>query len=104
MNTGKIYVWTKKGQPINLPTLKHPSKLHIWGGISVMGKTNLKIFTVKFNQEQYKTVLNECLIHETNALYGNQWVLQEDQSYPHWKGGKGLETGICPPPDRLAVQ
>ena len=82
MNTGKIYVWTKKGQPINLPTFKHSSKLHIWGGISVMGKTNL-IFTENFNQEQYKTVLNECLIHEANALYGNQWVLQEDNSPIH---------------------
>ena len=82
MNTGKIYM-TKKGQPINLPTFKHPSKLHIWGWISVMGKTNLKIFTENFNQERYKTVLNEGLIHEANALYGNQWVLQEDNSPIH---------------------
>ncbi|KAI6654438.1 hypothetical protein LOD99_834 [Oopsacas minuta] len=83
MNSGKIYVWTKKGQPINLPTFKHPAKLHIWGGISVMGKTNLKVFTENFNQERYKTVLNECLIQEANALYGNQWVLQEDNSPIH---------------------
>ena len=54
-----------------------------WGEISVMGKTNLKIFTENFNQERYKTVLNECLIHEANALYGNQWVLQEDNSPIH---------------------
>ena len=68
-----------------------------------MGKTNLKIFTVNFNQERYKTVLNECLIQEANALYGNQWVLQEDNSPIHTgkaATGKGLETGICPPPDR----
>ena len=68
MNTGKFHAWTKKGQPINLPTFKHPSKLHIWGGTSEMGKTNLKVFTENFNQEGYKTVLNECLIHKANVL------------------------------------
>ena len=63
--------------------LSNISKLHIWGGISVIGKTRLKIFTENFEQERYKTVLNECLIHEANALYGNQWVLQEDNSPIH---------------------
>ncbi|KAI6647786.1 hypothetical protein LOD99_8501 [Oopsacas minuta] len=84
MNSGKIHIcMDKEGQPINLPTFKLPAKLHIWGGISVMGKTNLKVFTENFNQERYKTVLNECLIQEANAFYGNQWVLQEDNSPIH---------------------
>ena len=56
---------------------------HIWGGISVMSKCNLAIFSENFNQEVYKKVLNECLIQEANALYGNQWVLQEDNNPVH---------------------
>ena len=83
MNSGKIHVWTRKGQNINVPTFKHPCKLHIWGGISVMGKTNLAIFSENFNQEIYIKVLNDCLIQEANALYANQWVLQEDNSPIH---------------------
>ena len=93
MNSGRIYVWTKKGQPISLPTFKHPTKLHIWGGISVMSKCNLAIFSENFNQEVYKKVLNECLIQEANALYGNQWVLQEDNSPVHT--GKAATAWKC---------
>ena len=71
------------GQRKDSPSICQLSNIHIWGGISVMGKTNLKIFTENFNQERYKTVLNECLIHEASAFYGNQWVLQEDNSPIH---------------------
>ena len=38
MNSGKIHVWTKERTNINVSTFKHPCKLHIWGGISVMSK------------------------------------------------------------------
>ena len=48
-------------------------------------------FSENFNQEVYKKVLNECLIQEANALYGNQWVLQEDNNPVHT--GKARRPG-----------
>ena len=39
-------------------SFQNPSKHHIWGEISIMGKTDLKTFTKNFKQKRYKTVLN----------------------------------------------
>ena len=43
-HVGKYF--RKKGQPHKMkPTVKHPYKVHVWGGISRHGKSRLVIFT-----------------------------------------------------------
>ncbi|KAI6647064.1 hypothetical protein LOD99_8901 [Oopsacas minuta] len=48
-----------------------------------MGATPFSIFTENFNQLRYISTLNEYLIEQANALYGNVWILQEDNSPVH---------------------
>ena len=96
LDSGRVNVWTKKGQSIHLPTFKHPSKVNLWGGISLMGTTCLKIFTENFNQVVYISTHSECLIEEANAKYGS-WVLQEDSSPVHiGKTAKGWKSDFVP--------
>ena len=97
LDSGRVNVWTKNGQPIILPTFKHPSKVHLWGGISLMGTTHLKIFTENFNQAVYISTLSECLIEEAKGKYGESWVLQEDNSPVHTgKATKGWKAEFVP--------
>ena len=42
------YLWTATPDDVpGQPTVKHPPKLHVWGGISFYGKTELYVFTGK---------------------------------------------------------
>ncbi|KAI6660608.1 hypothetical protein LOD99_10385 [Oopsacas minuta] len=76
---------------------RHPSKVHLWGGISIMGTTHLRIFTENFNQVVYISTLRECLIEEANAKYGDSWVLQEDNSPVHTgRAAKEWKTEFVP--------
>ena len=44
----------KKGMPVKLkPTVKHPYKVHVWGGISKRGATSILIFTGIMKKEFY---------------------------------------------------
>ena len=55
-----------------------------------MGATPLCIFTENFNQQVYISTLNGHLIEQARALYGQNWVLQEDNSPIHTgKAAKG---------------
>ncbi|KAI6651091.1 hypothetical protein LOD99_5668 [Oopsacas minuta] len=67
LDSGRVNLWIKKGQTVHLPTFRHPSKVHLWGGISIMGTTHLRIFPENFNQVVYISTLRECLIEEANA-------------------------------------
>ena len=66
-----------------LSSFKYPAKVHVWGGISILGTKLLRIFTENFNQQAYIDTLDECLVSQANALYGNEWYLQEDNSLVH---------------------
>ena len=49
-------MWTKKGQGVKLPSYRHPSKVHIRDGISVMA-TPLCILSENFNQQRHISTL-----------------------------------------------
>ncbi|KAI6648132.1 hypothetical protein LOD99_11941 [Oopsacas minuta] len=97
LDSGRVNMWIKKGQTVHLPTFRHPSKVHLWGGISIMGTTHRRIFTENSNQVVYISTLRECLIEEANAKYGDSWVLQEDDSPVHTgRAAKGWKTEFVP--------
>ena len=97
LDSGKVKVWTKKGQRVQLPSYRHPSKVHVWGRISVMGTTPLCIFTENFNQQRYISTLNGYLIEQAKALYGSEWTLQEDNSPVHTgKAAKAWKSEFVP--------
>ena len=90
-------MWTKKGQRVQLPTYRHPSKVHVWGGISVIGTTPLCIFNENFNRQLYILTLNGYLIEQAKAFYGSEWTLQEDNSPVHTgKAAKAWKSQVVP--------
>ena len=63
----------------------------------MMGATPLCIFTENFNQQVYISTLNGYLIEQARALYGQNWVLQEDNSPIHTgKTAKGWKSEFVP--------
>ena len=97
LNSRRVKVWTKRGQRVQFPYFKHPNKVHIWGGISILGTTPLRILTENFNQQVYIDTLNECLVTQANALYGNDWYLQEDNIPVHTgKAAKAWKSEFVP--------
>ncbi|KAI6646237.1 hypothetical protein LOD99_9379 [Oopsacas minuta] len=61
LNRGSVSMWTKAKENPILKVQQHTPKLHVWGGISSMGTTILKIFTSNFVSKLFIDTLNECL-------------------------------------------
>jgi hypothetical protein len=79
------YIWTSSAAevPPN-PTVKHPPKLHVWGGISYYGKTELFIFTGNMDREFYKGILEERLLRDARRIFGRRpWLFQQDGDPKH---------------------
>ena len=82
------YIWSKSAAdvPAN-PTVKHPPKLHVWGGMSYYGKTELYFFTGNTDALFYKGILKERLLPDARRIFGNRpWILQQDGDPKHNSG------------------
>ncbi|KAI6648223.1 hypothetical protein LOD99_12032 [Oopsacas minuta] len=97
LNRGSVGMWTRAKENPILKVQRHTPKLHIWGGISSMGTTILKIFTSNFVSKLYIDTLNECLIRTADVYYPEGWILQEDNSPIHksklskeWKDSENI--------------
>ena len=88
-------------QPANFQTSIEAPYL---GGISVMGETNPKFSPKTSTRNDIKPFYMSVLYMKLMPYMEINRYCKRKQSYPHWKGGKGMETRICPQPDRLAVQ
>ena len=72
------------GQPRRLKQrAKHPIKVHIWGGISARGATNIIIFTGIINAQHLETVLEVGLLPFIRERFPTGHRLQHDNDPKH---------------------
>lgn len=64
-------------------TSKFPTKIMVWGGISLRGATELSIIAGTVDSARYCTILNEYLVQTANTLYPEGWRLQQDNARCH---------------------
>lgn len=76
-----LKVWAKD-RPQKM-TPKHGPSAMIWGGISMRGKTSLKLVTKTIKAVDYQDILEECCISDMNMLFPDGWILQQDNATPH---------------------
>lgn len=62
---------------------KHPVKVHVWGGISWRGKTNIVIFEGTMNADGYKHILQQALLPFLNQIYADGHRLMQDNDPKH---------------------
>jgi transposase len=79
-------VWRYKGEIVKAPTVKHSSKVHVYGCFSEMGFGNIYCFTENLNSELLCTIYKKTLLPSARKFFGegdNSWKLQEDNDPKH---------------------
>ena len=66
------------------PRAKHAAKLHIWGGISSCGATNIVMFRGIMDAQRYKQILEAGLLPFINECFADSHRLQQDNDPKHW--------------------
>jgi transposase len=77
-------------------TVKHAAKLHVWGGVSFYGKTDLYLFTDNLDSDLYIKILS-ARVGQAEAMFpGGVWMLQQDGDPKHTskKSIKWLEDNV----------
>ncbi|CAJ0602032.1 unnamed protein product [Cylicocyclus nassatus] len=81
------YCYVKKGDYFSRlkSRAKHPAKLHLWGGISMRGATELAIFPgeIRLDGEKYCKILERCLLRFNNDAYHGYGKLVQDNAPSH---------------------
>jgi len=63
---------------------KHPPSVGIWGGVCSFGTSIMTFYSGSVDSIKYINILNECLLEEMKALYGDEdWFLQQDNASCH---------------------
>lgn len=62
---------------------KHPTKVHIWGGISYQGATKVVIFSGIMNAVRYGQILDSSLLQFIDECYPEGHRLQQDNDPKH---------------------
>ena len=66
------------------PKVKHPPKIHAWGGMSYYGKTKLYIFTENMDRYLYVKILSTRLPADIPDIFGTRhWTFQQDGDPKH---------------------
>lgn len=65
------------------PRPKHPTKVHVWGGISVRGVTPLVIFDGIMTAVTYGTILKEALVPFISSTYPESHRFMQDNDPKH---------------------
>ena len=74
----------QEGEPRVLkPRPKHPTKVHIWGGISARGATRIVMFTGIMNAQRYTQILDKGLIPFLSEYFPDGHRLQQDNDPKH---------------------
>lgn len=63
--------------------VKHPVKIHIWGGISARGATNIIVFTGIMDAKHLSRVLEVGLLPFLRSHYPDGHCLQQDNDPKH---------------------
>ena len=73
----------KKGMPAKLkPTVKHPYKVHVWGGISKRGATSILIFT-GIKEFYVEAILRDTLLPFVRERFPDGYRFQQDNDPKH---------------------
>lgn len=80
------FVWEESPQAVPAsPKVKHPPKVHVWGGVSFYGKTKLVIFQGIMDADFYvEEILNARLPTDGPRIFGTRrWTFQQDGDPKH---------------------
>ena len=84
LETHRRFCCRKKGQkPRYKPQPKHPVKVHVWGGISWNGRTEVCIFDGIMNADVYIRILQECLVPFCHRMYPDGHRFMQDNDPKH---------------------
>lgn len=81
MHPNSIKMLGKKRKILQKP--KFSPKFMVWVGISVKGKTDLKICKKNMNSSEYILTLTDFLLPKVNEIYKNGFVFQHDNAPCH---------------------
>lgn len=74
----------KQRQPRVLkPRAKHPVKIHVWGGISSRGATNVVMFSGIMDAPRYQQILEAGLVPFLNECFPDGHRVQQDNDPKH---------------------
>lgn len=64
---------------------KHPAKVHVWGGISARGRTQLAILSgnTRIDSELYCRILDKCYLPFKKTYHNDHCLLVQDNAPPH---------------------
>ena len=62
---------------------KHPTKVHIWAGISRRGKTGICIFEGIMRKELYVEILEQTLLPFTRSIFPDGFNFMQDNDPKH---------------------
>ncbi len=96
--------WMTKANPRFRNTRQYPSKVLVWGGISLMGSTDIAFIDGTMDAHAYQEVLRKHLLPVASGFVW-PWWFQQDGARPHtarstmaWMAANGLPTPINWPP------
>jgi transposase len=77
-------IWeTSAANVTGTPSVKHSAKVHVWGGISYYGKTDLHLFHENMDADLYVSILEEHLDRVPDMFPDRTWMLQQDSDPKH---------------------
>ncbi|PIO59665.1 hypothetical protein TELCIR_18868 [Teladorsagia circumcincta] len=64
---------------------KHPAKIHLWGGISMRGPTELAMFAgeIRMDSQKYCEIIERCYMPFATTIYNGYGVLVQDNAPAH---------------------
>ena len=84
LETYRRFCCRKRGQkPHYKPRPKHPTKVHVWAGISYRGSTRICIFDGIMNADLYVQILEECLFPFLQGIYPDSRHFMQDNDPKH---------------------
>ena len=81
LSRNKIKMWGRNKPSVSV--CKYGPKVLIWGGLSYMGLTPIKVAEGNINSDSYQAILSECLIDSMKPFYPDGFILQQDNAPPH---------------------
>jgi hypothetical protein len=78
------FIWERLRTNVgSRPTVKHSPKLHVWGGVSYYGRTQLYIFEENLTADLYIQILETRLPEDIPHIFTRQWTFQQDGDPKH---------------------
>ena len=86
--TGAVHAYYSRPgtTPRIIPSVKHPAKINVWGGVSYYGKTDLKVMgsNETMTSECYRGVIQQYVIDNAEQHFGNcAYVFLYDDAPAH---------------------